>query len=93
MAGGKKYGSAGIPPWEDYVDENTAPQAPAVPNARTTPAKVAKSFVSSSASKPAESQPESLRRSSVTSDKQTSVNAADVPPWRPVETEKDFDSR
>lgn len=92
MAGGKKYGSAGIPPWEDYVDENTAPQAPAVPNARTTPAKVAKSFVSSSASKPAESQPESLRCSSVTSDKQTSVNAADVPPWIAVDGEKDFDA-
>ena len=92
MAGGKKYGSAGIPPWEDYVDENTAPRAPAVPNARTIPAKAAKSFVSSSASKSAESQPESLRRSSVTSDKQTSVNAADVPPWIAVDGEKDFDA-
>lgn len=91
MAGGKKYGSVGIPPWEDYVDENAAAQAAVVSNARATPAKAAKSFVSSSASKPVEPQPESPRRSSMTPDKQTFGNAADVPPWVAVDGEKGFD--
>ncbi len=106
MAGGKKYGSAGLPPWLD--DENAAPQAPAVstpssapnaPKARTASSTTAKSSASSvpaakytakDAPKPAAPQSESLRRASMTADKPASGNASDVPPWVAIEGEKGF---
>lgn len=104
MAGGKKYGSAGIPPWLD--DENAAPQAPAsstpstpsnpsqAPTASSTTAKSsalpAAKHAAKHVAKPAAPQSESPRRASVTPDKPASGNASDVPPWVAIEGEEGF---
>ena len=101
MAGGKKYGSAGLPPWLD--DENAAPQAPAVsspsnpsqaPTASSTTAQSsalpAAKHAAKHVAKPAAPQSESPRRASVTPDKPASGNASDVPPWVAIEGEEGF---